>query len=337
VIARLSSADRGGSMASASRPDATERAVGEVVQMDRDEMPSKSSRAASSALDALLPPAMAAKAEEIGVQKTLLDTWSLLTLAVLAGAFISFGAVFSTVVGAGGAAMPYGIGRLASGFAFTLGLILVVVGGAELFTGNNLMVMAWANGKLRTPEMLRAWGLVLLGNLVGAVATALLVFWSGLHLQGNGAVGANALAIGQGKSALDPFTALVRGVLCNTLVCLAVWLCYSARTTVGKIFVIVPPISAFVAAGFEHSVANMYFIPFAMLVKYGAGAAFWSASGLSPDGFPALTLAGLVGNLVPVTIGNVIGGVFLVGAVYWFVYLRRRGPEAARRALPRRA
>ena len=279
--------------------------------------------------DALLPQDMAEKAEGIGVQKTHLDTPSLLVLAVLAGAFIGFGAMFSTIVAAAAeGSLPFGVTRLLSGLVFSLGLILVVVGGAELFTGNNLMVMAWAGGRVRTGELLRAWSLVYLGNFVGAAATAMLVFVAEDYLHGNGAIGAAALAVGQGKASLPFLPALVHGILGNVLVCLAVWLCYGARTTTDKILAIVPPVSAFVAAGFEHSVANMYLLPFGLLVKYGAPPAFWVAAGLTPEAFPALTPGSLITNLVPVTLGNVIGGGALVGAVYWFVYLRRRPAPA---------
>jgi formate transporter len=276
-------------------------------------------------LDALLPPEMADRAERIGIQKARLDIPSLLALSVLAGAFIGFGAMFSTVVAAGAdGVLPFGVVRLLSGLAFSLGLILVIVGGAELFTGNNLMVMAWASGRLRTREMLRAWILVYIGNFVGALGTAMLVFLTDDYLHGGATVGVAALVAAQAKASLPMVPALVHGVLGNVLVCLAVWLCYSARTTTDRILAIVPPITAFVAAGFEHSVANMYLIPFGMMVKHGAAASFWTASGLAPDAFPALTLRGLFANLVPVTVGNIVGGGLLVGAVYWFVYLRRR-------------
>lgn len=279
-------------------------------------------------LDALLPPQMAEKAELIGVEKTRLDIGSLLTLAILAGAFIGFGAMFSTLVVAGGeGALPYGVTRFLSGIAFSLGLILVVVGGAELFTGNNLMVMAWASRKVRLSEILRAWALVYFGNFVGAAATAGLVFLTGFHLHAGGNVGAAALAIAQTKSALDFMPALAHGILANVLVCLGVWLCYSARTTADRILAVIPPVSAFAAAGFEHSIANMYFIPFGLLVKHGAAAGFWTGAGIDAAAYPALTVGGLVANLIPVTIGNVIGGGVLVGAVYWFVYLRARGAE----------
>jgi formate/nitrite transporter len=206
---------------------------------------------------------------------------------------------------------------------FSPGLILVVVGGAELFTGNNLMVMAWAGGKVTFRDLLRAWSLVYIGNFAGAAATAVLVFLTGLYENGAGMVGAAALVVAQDKAALTFTEALVRGVLGNVLVCLAVWLCYSARTTADRILAIVPPVSAFVAAGFEHSVANMYVLPFGLLIKDWAPNSFWLLIGKSPAAFDNLTWIALLENLGPVTIGNVIGGGVLVGAVYWFVYLRR--------------
>ena len=280
---------------------------------------------ASPVIDALLPREMAEKAERIGAEKTRLDTASLLALAVLAGAFIAFGAMFSTIVTAAAEGMlPYGVTRLLSGLVFSLGLILVIVGGAELFTGNNLMVMAWAGGKVSLPEIVRAWALVYVGNFVGAGATAILVFLSDHYSHGGGSVGSAALATAQAKAVLPFLPALVHGILGNVLVCLAVWLCYSARTTTDKILAIVPPISAFVAAGFEHSVANMYLLPFGLMIKDWAPNSFWTAIGKSPEAYSDLTWLSVVANLVPVTIGNVIGGGVLVGTVYWFIYLRKR-------------
>jgi formate transporter len=276
------------------------------------------------AVDALLPAAMAERAERIGAEKTRLDAWRLLTLAILAGAFIAFGAMFATIAGVGAAGvLPYGLTRVAIGVVFSLGLILVVVGGAELFTGNNLMVMAWAGGKVSTGEVLRAWVIVYAGNFVGAAATAVFVFLSGHYGDGGGGIGAATLATAQAKADLSFVSALVRGVLANVLVCLAVWLCYSARTTTDKILAIVPPIAAFVAAGFEHSVANMYLLPFALLIKTAAPASFWAAIGSEPAAYGSLTWGALATNLLPVTLGNIIGGTLLVGGVYWFIYLRK--------------
>lgn len=276
-------------------------------------------------VDSLMPPEMAARAEQVGVAKAQADLPKLATLAVLAGAFIAMGAVFCTTVLTGAGALTYGVARLLGGITFCLGLILVVVAGAELFTGNNLIVMAWAGGKVTTGQMLRNWLIVYLGNLVGSVASALLVYLGGQYSLGGSAVGLTALNIAQAKCSLGFVQALALGVLCNALVCLAVWLCFSARTVIDKIAAIIFPIAAFVAAGFEHCVANMYFIPAGLLIKGGAPQGFWTAIGKTPADFPRLTWeAFLWNNLLPVTLGNLIGGVLLVGLVYWFVYLRVR-------------
>jgi formate/nitrite transporter len=267
-------------------------------------------------IDALLPPEMAEQAEHIGAAKARLDTLSLLVLAVLAGAFIALGALFSTTTVAGAAGVwPFGVVRLLGGLVFSLGLILV---------GNNLMVMAWAGRLISLGALLRAWALVYVGNFVGAVGTAVLVFLSGQYGFGGGAVGKTALSIATAKAALPFGEALVLGILCNVLVCLAIWLSYSARTVVGKVVAVVPPITAFVAAGFEHSIANMYFLPIGLMIKAWAPSAFWQSVVAAPGDFAGLTVAASVANLVPVTIGNIIGGGLLVGTVYWFVYLRKR-------------
>jgi formate/nitrite transporter len=266
-------------------------------------------------IDALMPAEMAVKAEEIGVRKLTAARLNTFALAVLAGAFIGIGAMFSTVAGAGSAGvLPFGLARLLAGLAFSLGLVLISVGGAELFTGNNLIVMAWMSRRVSGSDLLRHWILVYAGNFVGAVATAALVFLGGVHTLGKGAVGVGLLATATAKLQLGWGQALVLGILCNGLVCLAVWLSYSARTTADRILAIVPPVTAFVAAGFEHSVANMYFIPAAWLVRRFGGV------GGAEIGWQTF----MFGNLLPVTLGNLIGGSLLVGAVYWFVYLRGR-------------
>jgi len=278
-------------------------------------------------LDALPPLEMARKAELVGVVKVGMSTANTFALSVLAGAFIALGAIFATTVTAGGGDLPFGIVRLVGGLAFSLGLILVVVAGAELFTGNNLVVMAWASRRVRSAQVARNWALVYLGNFVGAMATAGLLFVGKQYEFGDGAVGVQALSIAASKTSLGFVQAIALGAFCNGLVCLAVWLCYSARTTADKILSIVPPIAAFVAAGFEHSVANMFFIPMGLLVK--SDAAFVSGQ----DAVPSLTDLTwdrfVTVNLVPVTIGNVIGGALMVGAIYWFVYLRDAAPVAS--------
>jgi len=275
-------------------------------------------------LDALLPADMAKKAENIGVAKANLGPFRMFALAVLAGAFIAMGAVFMTIATTGASGvLTYGITRLLGGLVFCLGLVLVVVAGAELFTGNNLIVMAWASRKVSTGLLLRNWVIVYLGNFVGAIVTAYGMFLSGQYLFGKGAVGLNALNIANAKVAHDFIPALVLGIFCNALVCLAVWLCMGARSTVDKIVAIIFPISAFVAAGFEHSIANMYFVPVALFIKNGAPAEFWTNIGQTPADFAAITWSNFfVANLLPVTLGNIIGGALMVGLVYWFIYLR---------------
>jgi formate/nitrite transporter len=252
-----------------------------------------------------------------------MDTATTFALSVLAGAFIAMGAVFATTATAGGGELPYGVVRLLGGLTFSLGLILVIVAGAELFTGNNLIVMAWASRRVSTLRLLRNWGIVYAGNLVGAVATALLLYVGKQYELGGGVVGTQAVSIAAAKTSLGWGQAFVLGAFCNALVCLAVWLCYSARTTADKVLAIIPPITAFVAAGFEHSVANMYFIPFGLLVHGNDG--FWSQQSVALPAGADLTWTGFVSaNLVPVTLGNIVGGSLMVGAVYWFVYLRPR-------------
>ncbi len=275
-------------------------------------------------IDAIIPLEMAKKAESVGVIKANMGPQNTFALAVLAGAFIALGAIFATTVTTGAAGVvPFGIARLLSGLVFCLGLILVVVAGAELFTGNNLIVMAWADGKVSTWQVLRNWGIVYAGNFVGSIATAMLMFVAKQYTFSNGAVGLNILNIAQAKSSLEFMQAVALGIMCNALVCLAVWLCFSARTTTDKILAIVFPITAFVAAGFEHSIANMYFIPMGLFVKMGAPESFWTAIGKSAADFGNLTWSNfLLFNLIPVTIGNVIGGSLMVGLVYWFIYIR---------------
>ncbi|MGD0780953.1 MAG: formate transporter FocA [Dehalococcoidales bacterium] len=279
-----------------------------------------------STYDELLPGEMASKAQDIGIKKANLDFLSTFALAVLAGAFIALGCIFFTISQTnGGVTIPWGISRVIGGFAFSLGLILVIVGGAELFTGNNLIIMAWASRKLSTWRVVRNWGIVYIGNLCGAVATALFVFWGQHYEMDGGAVGLTALNIGLGKVNLDFAQAIILGILCNAMVCMAVWLTYSARTVMGRIMALIFPIAGFVAAGFEHCVANMYFIPYAILIKVGAPSAFWQDIGLAAASYDHLTWGSFfVNNLIPVTIGNMIGGVFFVALVYWVIYLRNQ-------------
>ncbi|MGQ9553103.1 MAG: formate/nitrite transporter family protein [Anaerolineae bacterium] len=276
---------------------------------------------AENRFDALLPQEIAQRAEAVGQIRASLDVISMLGLSTLAGAFISMGAVFSTIVATGSGSLPYGVGRLLIGLAFCLGLILVVVAGAELFTGNNLIVMAWASGRVSTRMLLRNWGFVYLGNLLGSLITAVIMTLAKYQYNGNTAVGQMALAIAEKKCSLGFLQAIALGMLCNALVCIAVWLTMGGHSITDKILAIIFPITAFVASGFEHSIANMYFIPVGLLIK--ADAAFLAAAGTTAANFPHLTVARFIlVNLLPVTIGNIIGGAGMVGLAYWSIYLR---------------
>jgi formate/nitrite transporter len=275
-------------------------------------------------LDALPPAEVARKATRVGVTKAGMETANVFVLSVLAGAFIALGAIFATTVATGGAELPYGVVRLLAGLVFTLGLILVVVAGAELFTGNNLIVMAWASREVSTAKLIGNWTVVWIGNFVGAFGTALILYVSRQYEFDDGEVGQTALSIAVAKTDLGFVQAVALGMLCNALVCLAVWLTYGAHTTTDKILAVIPPIAAFVAAGFEHSVANMYFISIGLLIENDEA---YVASLDPPPDLSGLTWQSFfVDNLLPVTIGNVIGGAVMVGAVYWLVYLRPR-PE----------
>jgi formate transporter len=268
----------------------------------------------NSAYDAYAPAQIADRVCKIGLAKVTTPVSTMIVLALLAGAFISLGALFYAVTvttGKEAAPVPFGLLRLAGGVTFSLGLVLVVVGGAELFTGNNLIAMAWAVGCVQTSQVIKNWVWVYLGNLLGALGTVALVLLAAVPALGDGAVGDTLVRIARSKVALDPVSAVARGVLCNVLVCLAVWLCMAARSVTDKILAIVFPISAFVACGFEHSVANMFFLPLGIaLTASGADAISWS---------------GALMNLGLVTVGNLIGGTGLVALVYWFVYLRGAG------------
>lgn len=274
-------------------------------------------------IDPPMPPEMALACEAAGASKAGRDAIGLVVLGLLAGAFIALGAVFMTVVLTGAGDLPWGVARLLAGLAFSLGLVLVIVGGAELFTGDSLMIVACASKRITPGALLRAWSLVYVGNIAGAMGTAALVFLSGQHEFDGGAVGRTALTIASTKAALPTVQLFFLAVLCNVLVCLAVWMAFGARSLSDKVMVIVPPIAAFVAAGFEHSIANLYLLPYGLAIKTWAGAAFWTAIGQNAAAFPELSIGNALHNIVVATIGNLIGGSLMVGGVYWFVYLRR--------------
>lgn len=279
----------------------------------------------ATVIDAMLPPEMALACEAAGAAKAGRDAVALVVLGLLAGAFIALGAIFMTVVLTGAGDLPWGVARLLAGIVFSLGLILVIVGGAELFTGDSLMIVACASRRITLAALIRAWILVYIGNIAGAIGTALLVFLAAQHEFGGGAVGKTALAIASAKAALPTVQLFFLAVLCNVLVCLAVWMSFGARSTADKVLVIVPPVAAFIAAGFEHSIANLYLLPYGMMIKAWAAHEFWIAIGQTAADYPALAAGAAFHNIVVATLGNLVGGSLMVGGVYWFVHLRRRG------------
>jgi formate transporter len=263
-------------------------------------------------LQAYSPAEIKQAIEKVGVRKANLPPLASLMLAVVAGGGVGFGAIYFTVV-ASDPTLGFAATRVLGGLVFTLGLTLVMVGGAELFTGNNLIVMAWASGEVSTATMLRNWTIVWFGNLVGSLGLVVLIHLTGHFEMNDGRIAAATLNIAAMKIRPDMTTLFFRGVLCNVLVCAAVWLAYAGRSVTDKIVAVILPVSAFVAAGFEHCVANMYFLPAAWLLVW---------TGHAPDGFDVspVTITGIIHNLVPVTLGNIVGGAGFVGAFYWAIY-----------------
>lgn len=266
--------------------------------------------------DAFSPKQIAEKVDSIGVVKARLPLLSMIMLGILAGAFIGLGALYFVLVKSD-ASFSFATGQVLGGLSFSLGLLLVVVAGAELFTGNNLLAMAWADKKITTSELLNNWLVVCGANFIGAIGLAVLVFLSGHTELNQGAIAEQYLKIAEAKCSLPFWTAFFRGVLCNVLVCMAVWMALAGRSVIDKTVAIIFPISAFVAAGFEHSIANMYFIPLAMLIK---------AFGETGTVAESVTLLGFIGNLIPVILGNLVGGSVLVGFVYHIIYQRGQIP-----------
>jgi formate/nitrite transporter len=269
--------------------------------------------------DAFSPSEIASLVETRGVAKASAPTLTTFVLALAAGAFIALGAVLSITV-ATGSTLGIGLTRWLAGVAFSLGLILVVVAGAELFTGNNLIVMSVVSGHVPLGRLLRNWAIVYVGNALGALSVVVMVTVAEWWRLGDGELGATALSTAAAKTDLSFTAVFARGVLANALVCLAVWLATGGRTVLDKIAAIVFPISAFVAAGFEHSIANMFFIPMGLLLR--ANGEVVAAARLPARELATLDLGGLLTNLASSTLGNVVGGSVLVALVYWFVYLR---------------
>lgn len=271
-------------------------------------------------IDAYKPNEIAKRVEQMSISKSAIDPVRVFALSLLAGAFIAFAAVFYTIV-IHDSSLNVGITRLLGGLVFCLGLILVVVAGAELFTGNNLLVMACVEHKISFKQLMQNWTIVFTGNLLGSLGVVLLIYFSEHWLINGGAVGAKAVTIANSKVNLSFSVAFSRGILCNALVCLAVWLCFACHSVTDKIFAILFPITGFVAMGFEHSVANMYFIPAGLLAQTNPDIMQLINVNTTQD-LSHLNLVGFLFNLFSVTLGNIVGGSFFVGMVYWFIYLR---------------
>jgi formate/nitrite transporter len=268
-------------------------------------------------LDCYSPAEIEDKVERIGVKKARLPFLASFVLAMVAGGGIGLGGLFFCIVLAD-PSLSFAVQRVLGGVVFSLGLALVVIGGAELFTGNCLIVMAWMNRQIRTWEVARNWAIIWFGNLIGALGLVFLVFMSHHWAMNNGAVGDAVVKLAVGKVAADFTTIFFKGILCNLLVCLAMWLTYAGRSVADKMAALVLPVAAFVAAGFEHCIANMYFLPLAyVLVQTGHAPAGLDVS--------ALTLGGIAHNLAAATLGNIVGGAGFVGAVYWAVYRKNLG------------
>lgn len=265
--------------------------------------------------DCLAPAAIEAKTEAAGVAKANLPAPKAFLLAMFAGAFIAFGGLFFTVF-LSEASLGWGAQRFVGGLAFCLGLVLVLICGAELFTGNSLMVCALKSKKITFVQMLKAWAIVWIGNFVGALFGVFLIYMAAIYKLNGEAVANTMVSVAAGKVSIDAVTIFFRGILCNIFVCLAVWIGTAGKTVVDKVVGILLPIAAFVACGFEHCVANMYFLPMGILMHsfgYGADVA----------GADALNAAGLALNLSVATLGNIVGGALIVALGYWFIYANR--------------
>lgn len=272
--------------------------------------------------DPFSPPEVAGRMQSVGVAKATMPMPQLLMLSLIAGAFISFGAMYYTVVMTN-PSDSYGAAKMLGGISFSLGFILVVIAGAELFTGNNLIVMAWADGKVSTPQLLRNWGVVYIANMIGAFGTLFLVYMSGYLDGGHHEVGITAVNIAIHKVDHNFTEAFFRGVFCNALVCLASWMCYAARSVTDKILAIIFPVSSFVAMGFEHCIANMFMIPLGIVASMDAKIV--ELGGFTSEQLQHLNAQGFLNNILPVTLGNIVGGAGMVAFVYYFIYLRGKG------------
>ncbi|MGJ0636639.1 formate transporter FocA [Xenorhabdus bovienii] len=272
----------------------------------------------------LFPPAVMAQiADDSGVYKVNKHPAVTYLSAIMAGVFISIAFVFYITATTGTSSIPYGLAKLTGGICFSLGLMLVVIFGADLFTSTVLTIVSKATGRITWSQMLKNWINVYIGNLIGALFFVILMWQSGQYAVANGSWGLNVLQTADHKMHHTFIEAVCLGILANLMVCLAVWMSYAGRSLIDKLFALILPVAMFVASGFEHSIANMFLIPFGIIIKNFAPTEFWAKVGATPEQFPQLTVSHFItDNLIPVTMGNIIGGAILVGLIYWFMYLR---------------
>ncbi|MEK9495358.1 formate transporter FocA [Photorhabdus sp. P32] len=272
----------------------------------------------------LLPPAVMTQiANDIGVYKTTKPVAITYLSAITAGVFISIAFVFYITATTGTASVSYGLAKLVGGICFSLGLMLVVVCGADLFTSTVLTIISKATGRITWHQMIKNWLNVYFGNLIGALFFVAIIWFAGQYRVADGLWGLNVLQTANHKMHHSFIEALCLGILANLMVCLAVWMSYAGRSLMDKVFAMILPVSMFVASGFEHSIANMFLIPLGIIIKHFAPTEFWINVGATPEQFSQLTISHFItDNLIPVTIGNIIGGAVLVGLTYWSIYLR---------------
>lgn len=273
--------------------------------------------------DSLLPPQMAERAAEVGVGKATKDPIKSFLLAITAGLHIGIAFVFYTTITTGAGELPWGLTRFMGGVAFSLGLVLVIITGGELFTSSVLTLVARASGKISWTSLFKNWAVVYTGNLLGALLLVGIMLTSKQYMFDDGQVGLNTMLISQHKLHHGFWQAVALGIMCNVLVCVAVWMTFSGRTLTDKIIVMVLPVAMFVSAGFEHCIANMFQVPMAIGIKNFASPEFWQMTSMNPADFADLNMIGfIINNLIPVTLGNIIGGGIFVGMGYWLIYLR---------------
>lgn len=285
----------------------------------------------------LTPAEMARAAEDAAFSKATSHQFKSFLLALTAGGYIALGFVFFVTSQVGAEQLPYGVGKVLGGFVFATGLALVVLTGAELFTSSTLTLTARASGRITTWQLVRNWVIVFVGNFLGALTIVVLIFFGRTWEQADGAWGTVVLDLSLKKVHHDFLTAFVLGILCNLMVCLAIWAAYSGRTTVDKVVAVTMPIALFVATGFEHSVANMFMIPLGILIRNNGGDGFWAASGLDSAAYADLTWTSFyLDNLLPVTLGNIVGGGVMIGVLYWtiFHFLDKPGKPLPQPTLP---